>query len=109
MSKRPRTPFFRQAHLLPPASSEADAARSLELERAKRAERCLAEVVAVLERHRCAFQIVVQDIFQDGRPPDRRSQVNVVPLETPPAPGQVVVQDSSSPNNGKPATGGSKQ
>jgi len=107
MSKRTgRTPFFRQAHQLTPESGEAAAARALGQERDRRAGECLAEVLKVLERYRCTFQVVVQDIFQDGRPPDRRSQVNVVPLDTLPAPAAV----ADPVSNGKPATppGGSK-
>ena len=88
MSKRRGAgpPFFRQARLVKASeleNGEAAAARALQLERDRRATECLAEVVKVLERYRCTFQVVTQTIYQDGRAPDLRSQVNVVPLDTP--------------------------
>jgi hypothetical protein len=99
MSKRrgASPPFFRQAHLLKPApaGSETAAATQLAAERGRRAGACLAEVLQVLERYNCTFQIITQDIHRADQPGSQRvCQINVLPLEGDPA---------NAGNGGKPA------
>jgi len=103
MSKRRDTgtpPFFRQAHLLPTPKrggfgQESAAAKTLQRERERRAQTCFQEIIALLDRYGCTFQVIVQEIQVAGQAGvDRRTQVNILALDTPPA--------AAESGNGKP-------
>lgn len=112
MSKRPRNrahllttrELLKRSGLKPAAvSAEATAAAALERERQRRAQTCFQEVIALLDRYGCTFQVITQEIQIAGQAGvDRRTQVNVLALDNPPeAPAPAPAP--SSENGSKPA------
>jgi hypothetical protein len=96
-----KRPHYRQAHLLAAPSGEAAAARALQQERERRGQACFVELMALLERHRCTLQVIVQDIQTVGQGAvSRMTQVNVLPLDVAPAP---VPAGESLGNGAEPA------
>lgn len=110
MTKRPRgIPHPRIAELVKGAGvrpldqgGEVAAAAALQRERERRAQTCHAELMELLERHRCTLQVVTQQIQVAGQAGvSQLCQVNVLPLDTPPPPASPAPLPAAE--NGKPA------